>query len=410
MKLKKWRPSSLLIWLILLFQILCAGVFVSATVWPSVRAQTADVLRVLIGDSAVTWLESQAFRIHDAFQQWEYQTGAAKPAAPWAAVTLPSHLKIPSESMVASATPTGAQESVSATPEPTAEITPSPTATMARWPPAAIPDIGRLPEEGRWIPYLSDAHGQIVAYRTFLQPDPARPYTILAIVAVDLDRVRLEYVLGFTEPLSNIKVERTGIIPKEDRKPGVLLAAFNGGFLTRHGLFGVMAGGQILMPVREGLGSLVIYNDGRVRIGTWGSDLTFSDDIKVIRQNGPMVVEEGVINPKTNDNSGEDWGYTVHGDIATWRSAVGISADGRTLYYAAGWSLTMPVLAQALKTVGIWSALQLDINEYWVLFSEIQFEQRVPKAVPLLEEMKDNVGRYLYASARDYFYLAEKTP
>lgn len=360
------------------------------------------MLRGLFGDSAVAWLESTVFQIQDGFMQMGYQMGA-RPAAPWAStVTVEFSNPIPTVTPVPTQPIPLPETTMAKTGVP---LSPSPTPIPPRWPPPAIPAIGMLSGEGQWLPFIIDGQKRTVAYRTFLQPDPGRPYTISAVVAIDLDETRLHYMLGFTEPLSKVQVERTGIIPKQDRKSGILLATFNGGFLTRHGLFGVMVDGRTLMPMRYGLGTLAIYPDGRVTIGVWGSDITSCEGISVVRQNGPMVVDDGEINPKTKENSSEYWGQTVHGDVATWRSAVGISADGKTLYYVAGWSLTMPALAQALKTAGANGAIQLDINYYWVLFATIQFDRDVPRALPLLTEMKDNVDRYLYASARDYFYL-----
>jgi Phosphodiester glycosidase len=404
MKFRTQRPSVLwmcILWLVLMMG---AGGYASVVLRPSVGAWGAEVLRGWFGDSAVAWLESAVFQIHDLVQQWEYQMGA-RPDAPWAAFPIPSPSALPSQTPNVSLLPAATQEGIPPATASPGAVTPASTTVPIRWPPAAIPGIGRLPGEGDWTPFISDASGKTVAYRTFLQPDPSRPYTISAIVAVDLNETRLHYVLGFTEPLSKVQVERTGIIPKQDRKTGILLAVFNGGFLTRHGLFGVMVDGRILMPMREDLGTLAIYPDGRVTIGVWGSDITSCEGFSVVRQNGPMMVHDGRINPKTRENLPEYWGQTVHGDVATWRSAVGISADGKTLYYAAGWSLTISALAQALKTAGAYGAIQLDINYYWVLFATIQFNRDVPRALPLLTEMKDNVDRYLYASARDYFYL-----
>ncbi len=270
---------------------------------------------------------------------------------------------------------------------------------------APIPAIGALPGEGKWAPYFTDSQGRMVGYRTFVQPDPTRAYTVVAIVAIDLAQTRLHYMLGFTEPISGVPIDRTGIIPAEDRKPGILLAVFNGGFQTVNGNYGVMVNGKTLMPMRDGLGALAIFQDGRVQIGVWGTDFTAYNEIAVLRQNGPMIIEGGKINPQTSDESPEYWGYTVNGKVPTWRSAVGLSADGKTLYYAVGSSMTIPDVALALKAASVDSAIQLDINYYWTLFCTIHFDKNVPTSLPLLAEMKDNTNRYLHASARDYFYL-----
>ncbi|MGB7538999.1 MAG: phosphodiester glycosidase family protein [Anaerolineales bacterium] len=402
---KPRRRRTILVRLIGWILAVCAIGYALAVVWPSIGAKGADVLRGMIGDPAVAWLEGAVFQVQDALMQMEYRLGA-KPDAPWAVGSIASTPQIES--------PVPNTPRVFST--PTVNVgnpsTPSPTATPVRWPPLPVPALGMLQGEGEWTPYFSNAQGETVAYRTFLQPDPDRPYAIAAIVAADLDKIRLRYVLGFEEPFfkDEVDVERTGIIPKADRQPGVLLAAFNGGFLTRHGIFGVVVDGKILVPMIDGLGTLAIYPDGRVRIGVWGSDITSLEGISTIRQNGPIVIRDGKINPRAFEDSLELWGASLSGDMTTWRSAVGVSADGRTLYYMAGWSLNMPALAHALKTAGAYSAIQLDINHFWVLFTRFVFEPDGPKAFPLLDEMKENVDRYLYACSRDYFYLASKTP
>ncbi len=358
----------------------------------------------------MAWLEGVVFQAQDTLLKVEFSMGA-EPAAPWvvgsAAATPPSNKTFGIPPSVLH-TPT-----VKIVPEKTTTAaSPSPTATPIRWPPLPVPALGRLEGEGEWTPYFSNTQGETVAYRTFLQPDPDRPYAIAAIVAADLDKIRLRYVLGFEEPFfkNEVDVERTGIIPKADKQPGILLAAFNGGFLTRHGIFGVVVDGKILVPMIDGLGTLAIYPDGRVQIGVWGGDITSLEGISTIRQNGPIVIRGGEINPQAFEDSLELWGASLGGDMTTWRSAVGVSADGRTLYYVAGWSLNMPALAHALKTAGAYSAIQLDINHFWVLFARFVFEPDGLNAIPLLDEMKENVDRYLYACSRDYFYLASKTP
>jgi hypothetical protein len=400
------RPAVILSILILLLLMLCVGGYIAVDVRPSLGAQGADVLRSVFGTEAVAAIEGAVFQVQDTIHQWEYSLGV-KPSAPWSAAL--SNNPSPSETPT-TALPTATSSSPSVTPdidaaEPTVLPTPTLTATPVRWPPASIPAIGTLPGEGQWAPYFTDSRGNLVAYRTFVQPDSGRAYTVAAIVAIDLTQTRLHYMLGFTEPASGVTVPRTGIIPTEDKQPGILLAVFNGGFLTEHGAYGVMVNGKTMMPMRNGFGTLAIFQDGRVRIGVWGTDFTSYDGIAALRQNGPMIIAGGKINPQTGNDSPEYWGYTVHGEVATWRSAVGISADGKTLYYAAGASLTISALAQALKAAGVDAAIQLDINYYWVLFCTVRFDKTVPTALPLLTEMKDNVNRYLHASARDYFYL-----
>ena len=275
--------------------------------------------------------------------------------------------------------------------------------------PPAVASFDQMSGEGHWDPYLWDPVGRPVSYRTSFHPDPERSYAYVTVVAFDLENTRLHFVLGYEEPASSLDILRSGRIPADDLQPGRLLAAFNGGFKAQHGHFGVMANGITLIQPREGLGTVGIYDDGEVRLSAWGKDLGRSPHLIAWRQNGPLIVQDGQVNPHTADRAPQDWGITVYGETATFRSALGISGDGRTLYYAAGPSLTLPILAQAILRSGATQAIQLDINNFWVHFEAFQAEGDQLKAVPLLDEMK-GVGdhRYLVGFSRDYFYVTTK--
>ena len=101
-----------------------------------------------------------------------------------------------------------------------------------------------------------------------------------------------------------------------------------------------------------------------------------------------------------------DWSGSVHDEIVTWRSGLGLRADGRVLYYFAGPSLHMPSLAEAMLAVGVAQGMLLDINPSWVQFAAIAAPDGELVATPLLTEMP-HPDRYLnrYGSERDFFYL-----
>jgi hypothetical protein len=264
--------------------------------------------------------------------------------------------------------------------------------------------MGTLQDEGQWTPYLVDQQGRTVAYRTVLQPDKTRPYALAAIVAIDTQRVRLHFVLGTQEPVSSEKIARPGKIPGTDLVSGSILAAFNGGFQAKHGQFGAMADGVVALPARDGLGTLVIYKDGHLDLGVWGTDVTQTPDMESWRQNGPPVITRGVINAHTSVNDTQDWGIGLKGVVATWRTAVGLSKDRRTLYFVIGPSLTIGALASAMQQAGIWDGLQLDINKSWTRFDKATFKNGKLVAAPLLPEIiQDN--RLFRAYKRDFFYL-----
>ena len=278
--------------------------------------------------------------------------------------------------------------------------------TRSNWPPPPLPAMHVLAGEGQWSAYLHNAADQVVAYRTFLLPDPMRPDAPVAIVAFDVSRIRLHFVLGSQEPLSPVVIRRTGKIPAEDLQSGKLVAAFNGGFKARHGQFGVAVNGTTVLPPRIGIGTVAMYDDGHLSIGTWGTDITPAPDLHTWRQNGPLIVQHGQINPHVAENIPGDWGIILNGVTAVWRSGLGMSADGQVLYYVAGLRMTLPVLASTMSTIGADQALQLDINT-----TNVHFDAILPTAVglqpqPLFTPMKyQHDDRFLKGDTRDYFYV-----
>ena len=273
-----------------------------------------------------------------------------------------------------------------------------------------MPALGTLPGEGQWTAYLWDANGNVVAYRTFLQPDPQRPYVSVAVVAFNLKTTLLHFVLGYEEPQSSVFISRPARIPASDMQPGKILAAFNGGFKAQHGHFGVMEEGVTLIPPRDGFGTVAIDKNGKVSLGAWGRDIIATPNIVAWRQNGPLIIQYGQINPLTGVNDPKVWGYTTDGGIATGRSALGISTDGSTLYYAVGFDLIMPALARAIQDVGAYQAIQLDINNFYTHFEAFSLgSNNQLTATPLLDKMKGpGEHRYLSINKRDFFYVTTK--
>lgn len=380
------------------------GTLAVVQVRPSVGAHGADLLRNVIGDEAVANLETVMLYATDAMQQAAYQLGIGHAQL---ATTRPAH-----DLRAADLTPTAAEGTprrAQAGRGGASASLPEPQLADWSWWPPSRPSLGNLPQEGQWTAYINNATGDVAAYRMFLQPDPDRPYAVTAIVAFNLKISTLHFVMGFEEPQSSVKFKRTGKIPAGDAKPGVLLAAFNGGFKARHGHFGAMADGVVALPPRDGLGTVAIYNDGAVHIGAWGTQITADKDLAAWRQNGPLIIDQGRIDPRTADASANEWGgNTVKNTTPSWRSALGISADGNVLYYAAGPSLTLDKLARALADAGADEAIQLDINNYWVSFEAISATGSTLIPVPLFDQMRENADRYLRGYARDFFYLTAK--
>jgi hypothetical protein len=380
--------------------ILLLVLFILINTNPYLGAEGADWLRGIIGDKAVAGMEMFVFQIQDDFQRWKYDLGLGNPAGDFGAFPSPSASPIP-----ATRTNTPRAFPGTMTPTITGTIQPTPTATIP-WQPVTVPPQSSANGEGVWVPYIQDAQGHTVAYKTFVQPDPTRPYTLVTIVAIDLTQTRLHYVLGAIDPTLQGDLPHSGKMNLADRVANILLAEFNGGFKARHGQFGAMADGSQALPPRNGLGTVAIYQNGDVRLGEWGTDLFMSADMAAFRQNGPLVIHKGQINVQIYNNSPQDWGYTVIDVSPTVRSGIGLSQDNHTLYYFCGPSLTMEALAKSMQAAGAYNAIQLDINNYWVLFVKIVPSGSKLGAEPLLPRlMVAGIDRYLTQSPRDFFYV-----
>lgn len=387
-------------------------------------AKFADPLRHIIGNDAVAQLETWLFTAQDAGKQFTHEVGLAEAEAPWqvadavwptvAAVSTavptptpilptPTPTSLPQPVLVDTNNVVTATVTTTPTPLPPT-ATPTPTATP--WQPAALTPLGTLAGEGIWSPYLlHPATGHPVAYRTFLQPDPDRPFTVVAVVAFDVTAVDLNFVLGSEEPALPGGVHGNGRLPTDDKIAGHLLAAFNGGFMATHGQYGAMAHDLEVLPPKDGLATVAVGKNGRIHIGQWGEEIQPDNNWLFWRQNAHLVVHNGTITPETEANSLYYWSGSINNEVVTWRSGLGLSEDGRTLTYFAGPSLNMPALGQAMVTAGVYQGMLLDINHHWVHFTTFQPEDGELTAVPLLNDMSNQPDRFLRQYQRDFFYI-----
>jgi hypothetical protein len=265
-----------------------------------------------------------------------------------------------------------------------------------------------LSREGEWqnIP-LSLFPNQVVMADTFIRPDPARPYAFVTIVQMDMSKVRLSSVAGTIEPGGKAGKPGPGVIPKDIQNQGNLIAAFDGGFQYRDGQYGMIVGKETYLPLKNDLATLVGHADGRIEIVKYeGQNL--GNDVVFVRQNCPMLVENGVV--EANDSANRKlWGRTTTGEIYTWRSGIGITAQGN-LIFAIGNSLVSDTLASALKTAGAVSAMQLDINPNWVRFNIFNnYFNGQYSSQPVMAGIKDGAYEYLNGDKKDFFYLTKKT-
>jgi hypothetical protein len=407
-RLLKWLRIST--GLVLLAFMAVAIVLITLQVSPSTGVNGADFLRKVFGDQVVADMEMILLRTQDAANQQEYALGLIKPETPWKAADSPASAAKPPQSAVS--TPSSSiRASVQA--RSSANTLPSSGKNSGlaaqsdpAWVPKSLAAMGTASGEGVWQPYLKDASGKVIAYRTFLQPDPKRPYAYTAVVAFDLTQARLHFNLGFAGPYApGVRYRASGKITADDMTPGVLVAAFNGGFKYEHGHSGAMAAGLTAVPPQDGLGTLAIYPDGHVRIGEWGRDFNDPSLLEAFRQNGPLVIDNGQINERIKSEASR-FGLTVNGETVTGRSGVALNSEGTVLYYFAGYGLTIDTLAQVMRNVHSQYGVELDINNYWVEFTAVVWEDTDWQTEALFpREMGPDQDRFMAPFARDFFYV-----
>ena len=243
--------------------------------------------------------------------------------------------------------------------------------------------------------------------RTFVLPDPQRPYERVDLVWMDTRLLHLHLVAGTAHPQAASGVRGSGVIPVAAR--GRLVAAFNGGFKKyagHYGSFGYRAAGVWYRTPVNGLATLAVYGSHRVVIGSWGgSSLPASPAPRSLLQNLHLLIDHGRISPSITQ--GGLWGVTVGSSVRVWRSGLAQTATGN-LIYAAGIPVTAHTLARVFALAGARRAMQLDINSYWVTFNLYHATATAPHTVvgtKLMPNMVRSANRYLTPDRRDFVYL-----
>jgi Phosphodiester glycosidase len=267
-------------------------------------------------------------------------------------------------------------------------------ARASSYAPPAIPPViyPPLPGEGVWHgtgPLVSG--GSPVLVTTF-RPDPAYPQMVAGVAWIDSSRAWVQLYPGRYEPPNggNALAE----VPPQLRAN--LLATFNSGFKLEDDGGGFVAFGHVYAPLKDGQATFLRYRDGTADIRTWTGGPNPGSSVELARQNLPLIVEGGRLNP--NLSSGPEWGATLGNAVRVWRSGVGIDARGNLIYAGAD-EQTATSLAEILRRAGAVRAMELDINYEWVTFNF--YGPSGP--TKLLPGMSQAATRYLSPDDRDFF-------
>ena len=139
--------------------------------------------------------------------------------------------------------------------------------------------------------------------------------------------------------------------------------------------------------------------NGTVDVRTWTGGPVPGRGIAFARQNLPLIVENGRLNPALSNDA--LWGVTLGNSVRVWRSGVGVDAHGNLIYAAADIQ-TAASIARILQRAGAVRAMELDINYDWTTFN---FYGTFGAGDPtkLLPGMSRPATRYLSPDDRDFF-------
>jgi len=251
-----------------------------------------------------------------------------------------------------------------------------------------------LPGEGVWRGTGPLVRGAPAVLVTTFRPDPDYPQMVAGVAWIDTARAWLQLYPGRYEPPNSVGAPAE--VPLQLRSR--LLAAFNSGFKLEDASGGFVAFGHVYAPLKDGQATLIRYRDGSANVLAWSGGPDPGPDVEFARQNLPLIVDGGRLNPNLGD--GPEWGATLGNAVRVWRSGVGVDARGDILYAAAD-DQTAASLAAVLQRAGAVRAMELDINSDWVTFN---FYGALDAGSPqkLLPDMNRDATRYLTPDDRDF--------
>ena len=258
-----------------------------------------------------------------------------------------------------------------------------------------------LPGEGD-LKTVYEVGGRPAIQVGYLRPDSEHTSYLAGVAIMNSSLLRFVQHPGFSEPGKLVKLGMSDHLQGKDLQG--LVATFNSAFKIKDSLGGYYQNGVMIKPLVNGKASLVIYNDGHMDIGTWGSQIKMSPAIVSVRQNLSMLINDGAVTPNLNVSVLQNWGYTVKNAHFVWRSGIGVDANGNIIYVA-GNSLSVQSLADLLQTAGAVRAMELDINQEWISYMWYQAPTATKSALdPMkLVAFTRPAKRYLSPSSRDFF-------
>ena len=293
------------------------------------------------------------------------------------------------------------------------------TAAMpdAHWPPPPVAPlmVRPRPGEGQWFPFSTDWLKKLPAapwafYKTALHM-PGEPPGLVVLVAMDLRQLDLGMAAGISTPWSSTGYQGEGRIPREPERLARTVAAFNGGFQTAHGPFGMMVERELVLEAWQRTATIAVLRDSTLRMGTWNNSIRIPDDMLSFRQNMPPLLQDGVWNPTHRKH----WGGTTFNldGVSTARSAMGYRGQHQ-LIYAWSESASAEEIAKALLRAGCEYGIHLDMNPYHAGFGLLDIDPTTMDARGRIDSFEAEapskaqsfvLRRFVNRNGKDFFYL-----
>ena len=277
-------------------------------------------------------------------------------------------------------------------------------------PPTRIPSPAGtpLPGEGVWhAAGRYNAHGTPAVYQAFVRPNAVNTSYVVGVAWMDPTMLEARLYSGSQIPGTQLHWRYTAPVTAAASKN--LVTVFNAGFRMGDAQGGYYTQDRMVLPLRTGAASVVIFKDGTMTVGQWGRDVTMSNQIESVRQNLKLIVDGGRPVAGLDSPNAIAWGKTLGGSFNVWRSGLGVTSSG-ALVYVGGPSLSIGDLANVLVRAGAVRAMELDINTDWVQYSAYTGPLNTPinggDGTRLLSSMLGSPSQYFSSWwARDFFTM-----
>ncbi|MCX6485215.1 MAG: phosphodiester glycosidase family protein [Rhodoluna sp.] len=276
--------------------------------------------------------------------------------------------------------------------------------------PNKVPDrlsspVVPLDGEGEWTPTKIQVNGNTAIWIAQIRPDEVHTSYWATVTWFDPKLLAFAQVPGTKIPEFTDLPDRTGQVPS-NLKP-FYVAGLNGGFLMRDSRGGYQLGDKVYQRLVKGKASLVTYNDGSFDVVKWGRDFV-GGDIQSVRQNMELIVDGGVSQVESEDQSKWGWAWqgVGSGKNLVWRSAIGIRADG-SMVYVIGDAMSAKSLGDVLVRAGARRAILLDMNSAYAngfLYGPYKGGRKIDPASTRSPE------RFWIPSERDFIAVYAKSP